>query len=150
MIKRILVPIDGSKTATKALKYAVDLAEQTGASITILNVIDSRLHIAQWLPASSGSPLPIPELLEDYLKQAAQEYTESSAKLCKAKEVKSKQAVRYGHPIEEILKEAEKSKTDLIVIGSHGKSALKASFLGSITYGLIHRDTKYPVLVVRK
>jgi nucleotide-binding universal stress UspA family protein len=58
--------------------------------------------------------------------------------------------IRTGHPVEEIIKEAEKSKVDLIVMGSHGTSALKAAVLGSITFGVIHKDTKFPVLVVRK
>ena len=52
--------------------------------------------------------------------------------------------------MEEIIKEAAESKVDLLVMGSHGKSALKAAFLGSVTFGVIHKDTKIPVLVVRK
>jgi nucleotide-binding universal stress UspA family protein len=52
--------------------------------------------------------------------------------------------------VEEIINEAVKSKVDLIVMGSQGRSALKAAFLGSVTFGVIHKDTKIPVLVVRK
>jgi nucleotide-binding universal stress UspA family protein len=64
--------------------------------------------------------------------------------------VKSRKVTRAGHPIEEIIKEAERSKVDLIIIGSHGMSALKAALLGSVTFGVIHKDTKIPVLVVRR
>jgi nucleotide-binding universal stress UspA family protein len=35
-------------------------------------------------------------------------------------------------------------------MGSHGKSALKAAVLGSVTFGVIHKDTRIPVLVVRR
>jgi len=52
--------------------------------------------------------------------------------------------------VEEIVNEATKSKADLIVIGSHGKSALKAAVLGSVTYGVMHKDAKIPVLIVRR
>jgi nucleotide-binding universal stress UspA family protein len=52
--------------------------------------------------------------------------------------------------VEEILKEARKSRADLIVIGSHGRSAIKSAVLGSVTFGVIHKDTKFPVLVIRK
>jgi nucleotide-binding universal stress UspA family protein len=45
------------------------------------------------------------------------------------------------------VKEAEKSKADLIVMGSHGRSAFAAAVLGSVAY-VIHKDTKIPVLVV--
>jgi nucleotide-binding universal stress UspA family protein len=48
------------------------------------------------------------------------------------------------------MKEAERSKVNLIIMGSHGRSALAAAVLGSVTYGVIHKDTKIPVLVVRQ
>jgi nucleotide-binding universal stress UspA family protein len=148
MIKKILMPTDGSETARKALNYAVDLAKQTGATITLLSVIDTRFHIAQQIPASSEVPLT--ETMQDYLRQNAQSFIEAAEKVSRAKGLKSKKVIRSGHPIEEILEEAEKSKVDLIIMGSHGKTALEAAFLGSITFGVIHRDTKYPVLIVRK
>ncbi|MEF9427589.1 MAG: universal stress protein, partial [Candidatus Mariimomonas ferrooxydans] len=65
-------------------------------------------------------------------------------------DIKSKTIIKSGHPVDEIVKEAEKLKADLIVMGSHGKSAVKAMVLGSVTYGVIHKDTKIPVLLVRK
>jgi Universal stress protein family. len=52
--------------------------------------------------------------------------------------------------VEEIINEAVKSKVDLIVMVSQGISALEAAILGSVTFGVIHKDTKFPVLVVRK
>jgi nucleotide-binding universal stress UspA family protein len=52
--------------------------------------------------------------------------------------------------VEEIIREAEESKVDLIVLGSHGKSALKAAFIGSVAFGVIHKDTRIPVLIVRR
>ncbi|MGD0597038.1 MAG: universal stress protein [Sedimentisphaerales bacterium] len=50
------------------------------------------------------------------------------------------------HPVEDIVKEAEKSKADLIVMGSHGQNALAAAALGSVTYGVIHEDMTIPIL----
>jgi nucleotide-binding universal stress UspA family protein len=48
------------------------------------------------------------------------------------------------------VKEAKNSKVNLIVIGSHGRSALAAAVLGSVTHGVIHKETKVPVLIVRR
>jgi nucleotide-binding universal stress UspA family protein len=48
------------------------------------------------------------------------------------------------------VREAKRSKADLIVMGSHGRSALTAAVLGSVAYGVIHRDIKTPVLVVKR
>ncbi|MBI5099811.1 MAG: universal stress protein [Nitrospirae bacterium] len=149
MISKILVPTDGSKIAQKAAKYAVKLAKETGADLLLLSVIDKRFIVSQSIPAIA-SPTHLIETVEDYLKQVAEAYTKEIKELCKRNNVQSKTLIRTGHPVEEIIKEAEKSKADLIVMGSHGKSALKAAVLGSITMGVIHKDTRIPVLLVRK
>jgi nucleotide-binding universal stress UspA family protein len=150
MIKKILVPIDGSETARKALEYAVDLAKQTGSSIMLLSVIDkSPFYGAQTIPSVS-TPTHLLENLEDYLGQTAEAYSAEAEGLCRSKGVESRKIIKTGHPVEEIVKAAEDSKADLIVMGSHGKSALGAALLGSVTVGVIHRETKFPVLVVRR
>ena len=149
MIKKILVPIDGSETARKALEYAVDLAKQTGSSIILLSVIDkSSFYGLQTIPSES-SPTHLLETLEDYLRQTAEAYIAEAEELCMSKGVESRKIVNAGHPAEEIIKAAEDLKVDLIVMGSHGKSALGAALLGSVTMRVIHMETKIPVLVVR-
>jgi nucleotide-binding universal stress UspA family protein len=150
MISNILVPIDGSKVSQKAAKYAVELAKQTGASLTLLSVIDKRFLVEQAVSASA-SPTHLKESVEDYLKQSAQAATDAIAKVCERNGIRYKAAIiRTGHPVEVIVSEASKSKADLIVMGSHGKSALTAAVLGSVTYGVLHKDTKIPVLIVRR
>jgi nucleotide-binding universal stress UspA family protein len=149
MISHILVPLDGSKTSHKAAKYAVELAKQTGASLTLLSVFDIRFMLDQEISASA-SPTHLQESVEDYLKQSAQASTDEIAKLCERNRIQYNTAMKKGHPVEEILKEATKSKADLIVMGSHGKSALKAAMLGSVTYGVIHKDSKIPILIVKR
>ena len=92
----------------------------------------------------------VTESIEDYQQEAAERYTKEIKKLCGKKCVQSTTVIKQGHPVEEIAKQAEKSKAGLIVMGSHGESALAAATLGSITYGVIHKDTTIPVLVVRR
>ena len=149
MISKILVPTDGSKAAQKAARYAVDLAKQLKASIIILSVIDKRSFIGQTVPAQETARHVI-EPIEDYLREAAEGYAGEIKKLCDKNGVQPKTVITAGHPVEEIVKEAEKSKADLIVMGSHGRSALAAAVLGSVAYGVIHKDTKIPVLVVKR
>jgi nucleotide-binding universal stress UspA family protein len=143
MISKILVPTDGSKTAKKATKYAVELAKQTGATIKLLSVIDRSFYAVQ-------SVAPIIEPIGDYLTQAAESYLKDAERLCGENGIKSKKVIRSGHPVEEIVKEAGASKVNLIVMGSHGRSAIQAAVLGSVTFGVIHNDSKTPVLVVRR
>ena len=149
MISKILVPTDGSKAAQKAATYAVYLAKQLKASVIVLSVIDKRTFMGQTIPAEKTSRHVI-EPIEDYLREAAEGYAGEIKKLCDKNGVQSKTVITKGHPVEEIVKEAKKSKADLIVMGSHGRSALAAAVLGSVAYGVMHKDTKIPVLVVKK
>lgn len=149
MISKILVPTDGSKTAQKAARYAVDLAQQLKASIIALCVVDKSLLMSQTVPAGKTVRHVI-EPVEDYLREAAEGYAGAIKKLCDQQRVPSKTVITDGHPVEEIVEKAEKEKADLIIMGSHGKSALAAAVLGSVTYGVIHKDTKIPILIVRR
>jgi nucleotide-binding universal stress UspA family protein len=149
MISKILVPSDGSKTAQRAAGYAVDLAKQLKASIIILSVIDKRSFTAQTVPASE-TPRHTIEPIEDYLREAAEGYAGEIKKLCDKSGVASKVSIKMGHPVEEIVKEAKRSKANFIVMGSHGRSALSAAVLGSVSYGVIHNDASVPILIVRR
>jgi nucleotide-binding universal stress UspA family protein len=153
MIKRILAATDGSSISTKAVKYAAGLARQTGASITLLGVVDFSQLVAQGAPPSlMPSPGSARMIMETraLIKRATTEYLDAAAAECGKKGVRVRQVIRTGHPVEEILKEARREKADLVVLGSHGRSALKAAVLGSVAFGVIHKDAKIPILVVRR
>jgi nucleotide-binding universal stress UspA family protein len=149
MISKLLVPTDGSRAAQKAAMYAVDLAKQLKASVIALSVIDERSFTGQTVPSRQTARHVI-EPIEDYLREAAEGYTGEIKKLCDKNGVQSKTVITAGHPVEDIVKEASRAKANLIIMGSHGKSALAAAVLGSVTYGVIHKETKIPVLIVRR
>lgn len=148
MISKILIPTDGTKASKKAIDYGIELARQTNAFVTILGVVDKGDFVAQALPADAET-IHLRRPIEDYLGQIVEGYLTEAEKQCKKKGVKPVTVIRSGHPVEEIVKEARRSKSDLIIIGSHGKGALESAVLGSVTYGLLHKNTKYPVLVIR-
>ena len=148
MVKKILLPTDGSKASWKAATFGVDLACQLKASIVALCVIDKRLFMGQNVPASKA-PRHVEESVEDYLREVANSCIANIMSLCEEKGVSAVQAVRTGYPVEEIIKEARKSKVHLIVMGSRGRSALSATVLGSVSYGILHQDKSVPVLIVR-
>jgi nucleotide-binding universal stress UspA family protein len=149
MISKILVPTDGSETALRAVEYAVGLAKQTHASVILVSVIDKSALVAQAVP-SETVPAHLLEPVDEYLTNAAKVYLEQARKLCKKDGIKASKIIRTGHPVEEIIDEAENSNADLIVIGSHGRSTIASAVLGSVTFGIIHKDTRFPVLVVRR
>jgi nucleotide-binding universal stress UspA family protein len=70
--------------------------------------------------------------------------------LCDKYGVQSKTVITTGYVVEDIVKEALSAKANLIIMGSQGKSSLAAAVLGSVTYGVIHKERKIPVLIVRR
>jgi nucleotide-binding universal stress UspA family protein len=148
MIKRILMATDGSKTSVRALKTAVELTKKTGAKLILVGVIDNRLYVGRTMLAED-SPTRLAEPVEDFLMQAAGAYLADATSLCGREGVEPEIVIRTGHPVEEILKEARRSKADLLVMGSHGQSGI-GSVMGSVAFGVLHGESRVPVLVVRK
>jgi nucleotide-binding universal stress UspA family protein len=151
MIKKILVATDGSKIANKAVKYAIKLVQQmkNETSLTLLGVIDTFYPYMQSVP-SAITPNKLMMEAKDYLNQATTAYLDTALSECRKKGVKAQMVMRTGHAVEEIVKEARKEKVDLIVLGSQGRSALKAAMLGSVAFGVVHKEIGIPVLIVRK
>jgi nucleotide-binding universal stress UspA family protein len=148
MVKKILLPVDGSKTSLKAAAFATDLARQLGASIIAISVIDKRLFMGgATVPPQSDKE--ITQSVEGYLKGIADNYLEDVRKLCKKNKVPFKALIKMGYPAAEIVREARRAGAHMIVMGSRGRSALSATVLGSVSYGVIHHDKNVPVLIVR-
>jgi nucleotide-binding universal stress UspA family protein len=137
-IKKILVPMDGSKSSFDALDQAIEMARATHATVLGLNVIS--FLPAEFMPAVS--PYKI------YQKKEAGIFLER-AKFRAAKHgVLFSYAIVYGNPVEQIMGIAKKKKIDLIVIGSRGKGRVKELFLGSVSNAVLHKS-QIPILLVK-
>ena len=129
-LSKILVAIDGSESAEKALKYAVQLAKKHKAKVTLLNVQESKLF--------SLKPKVIKEVGERVLSEA----------VAKVKGSNVSTQLEFGNPAETIIEVAEKKNHDLIVVGSRGLSSVKRFLLGSVSDDVSHH-AKCSVLIVR-
>jgi nucleotide-binding universal stress UspA family protein len=129
MYQRILVPVDGSATAKRALQEAVKLAED-GARLRLVYVVEESYSLD---PVGYGA-IDYSALLEAVrqtgertLGQAAEE----AHKSCMTAETALLEA--SGERISSVIKsEADNWKADLIVIGTHGRSGLNQWLLGSV------------------
>jgi universal stress protein A len=139
-LKRILVPIDFSKISQKALEYAVPLAKQFEAKITLLHAIEPRPYPMDLTYVPMGEGFPI-KPLEKELNKLAKNTIEPQL----SKEV----IVRVGTAFEVITNVARDCKADLIVITTHGHTGLKHVFMGSTAERVV-RHAPCPVFVVRK
>ena len=164
-IKKILYATDLSETAFHAFAYAVNLANTCGAGITILHVLfetpDFESKISPYLGEDEWEEIKTrhyQEAREALIGKKRDNVAIHEVLRTFSENVKVQgddQAfgtdeiiVESGNPVEQILKVADDRNCDLIVVGSHGHSALGELLIGSTAKKLVRRSTK-PVLVVR-
>lgn len=140
MIERILVALDGSEPADKALDLALDLAEKYSAETVLLSVF-----ISVVLPGGVPARKHTAEL------KASHEKVLSEA-LKKAKTIKPKLKISTklveGRPSDRIIETAKEGNFDIIVMGSRGLGGIKEFFLGSVSDRVADEAT-CPVLIVK-
>jgi nucleotide-binding universal stress UspA family protein len=147
-INRILYPTDFSERSLAALPLAVDLAKRYGAELHCVHVVD----IGQELPLEGSYLVPLlPEYMprHDEIRQAAEAHLRRFVALHMPDLQDSvKQVILSGKPFAEIIRYAREHNIDLIVLGTHGHSALASMLLGSVAEKVVHK-APCAVLTVR-
>ena len=151
MFKHILLPTDGSKLSEKAAKQAISIAQTAGAKITGIYVVNT-YHLPH-LKEDEGFLMPEIPMLRKRFEEA--EAVLAKRILGRIQEAARKAGVSCDAvapasdaPHEAIIKQAVKSKCDLIVMASHGRRGLEGVLLGSETQKVL-THSKIPVLVCR-
>jgi nucleotide-binding universal stress UspA family protein len=142
-LKRILVPIDFSDCSKKALQYALPLAKQHRAAITLLYVVPTPSYAAGEYGGVDYASL------EAETRAGADKALAALAVDEIRGEVSADTLVRMGSPALEIIELAKRLPADMIVVSTHGRTGLKHVFLGSVAENVV-RLAPCPVLVVRE
>lgn len=162
MIKKILVPVDGSKHSVKAVELASDLASKYDAEVILLHVL-LRGHMPEGLKKALeieigkretkvASPMKMPlaimaqvkskkdtQLTLEELDYIGKYVLSNVALICQDKGVsKVTKRVEEGNPAKIILKIASDAKADMIVLGTRGLSDLQEMLLGSVSQKVTH------------
>lgn len=146
MYSRILVSLDGSKLAEKALPHAEGLAKTSGATIHLLSVFSR--HLSEGNPMGiSGESVDLQKQLENEQVQQTQEYLTRIATRLNNDGIETQTDVHEGSPYEHIVDYARQHGVDLIVMATHGNGGIKRMIVGSTTDRVI-RMGEVPVLVV--
>jgi nucleotide-binding universal stress UspA family protein len=138
MYDDILVPTDGSETATAALEHARQLAMAHDAAVHLLYVTEA----AAIAPTPSGG-----EVL-DRLREHGEQVIENAIDRIREDVRTVEGAVASGPPHRAILDYAEEHDVDLIMMGTHGRTGLSHVVLGSVTERVV-RLSPVPVLTLR-
>jgi nucleotide-binding universal stress UspA family protein len=145
MFSSIVVGTDGSDTAQKAVRAALDLAKQVGATVELVSayepVTNARLRReAEQVPEDMQWMINAREEVDATLREAADEAT--------AVGIEARTHARQGDPADAILDVAEEQKADLIVVGNKGMTGAKRFLLGSVPNKVSHH-APCSVLIIR-
>jgi nucleotide-binding universal stress UspA family protein len=139
-IKKILVPLDGSKNSIRGLDMGISLARQCGATIVGLYVIYIPTH----------SELGVKGTLGKGAYEKVKLFVESAKKKAAQNGIVLQYKIVYGDVGYQIVSFAHNkiNKIDLIVIGSRGRGSVKEMIFGSTSNYVMH-TSKIPVLLVK-
>lgn len=150
MYKKILVPLDGSKTAELALPHAIAVAKAMRAQLLLLHVID--FASSQFIP-KTGKMRTAEEwsLYRTTIEQAEKKitaYMNDKGEKISAMGVSVRAKVVKGYVVDSIISQARAESIDLIILASHGRSGIKRVFYGSVCSAILQKVDR-PLLVVR-
>jgi len=142
MYKKILVPLDGSELAQKALVQAEQLARAFGAEIILFEVVP-------FMPIYGSPELVTPLIVDENQKESVERYLAKLADELKAKGLNVTTMVKTGQQVAlEIIDVSKTRGVDLIVMCTHGRSGITRWVLGSVTLKILTR-AETPVLLIR-
>ncbi|MCB0833890.1 MAG: universal stress protein [Bacteroidetes bacterium] len=147
--KKILVPTDFSDAAKYALEYAIELAGLYKGRLILIHVHEPMVYF-------SDAPMAMPDIVD--VEQSIVASAENTLQKVYDDLIKNKETehglepaeliIAQGKPFIEIIKTAKEKEADLIVMSTHGRSALEHMLLGSVTEKIV-RKAPCPVLTVR-
>lgn len=136
MYRRILLPTDGSEGSQRAIEHAVALADEVGATIHAVYVLN-----ATEFDELDGNAL-------DERKRTGESALDAVGRAAGRAGVDVETELRRGTPHEEILAAVDESTADAIVMGTHGRTGIDRLLVGSVTERVI-RESPIPVTTVR-
>ena len=138
--QRILIALNESPIAIHAMEVGGDLAKSLGSQVALVHVLDPKLACA---PEGGFSA----SVMLGQFRQEARRLLNSASQRIGGDPLPWEYLVE-GNPGREIVRCAEEWQADLIVLGSHGRSAISRAFLGSTAESVV-RHSRIPVLTVR-
>jgi len=126
-----MFPTDGSEFAARSEDVVMEMAKKFGSTVVAVNIIDDKLIY------------PF-EVLEDEGKTILKNVSERGQR----EDVKVEEVLIVGSPTHDMAKIVKKTETDIVIIGTHGKTGLEKLILGSVAETAL-KTVKVPVLLIK-
>jgi nucleotide-binding universal stress UspA family protein len=145
MFKRIVVPLDGSIRAERAIPVAARIARASGGSVVLLRVVSAA---TEYWPNMVSEPT-IRQVAIDADLTETEKYLSEVATLTTLDDVPTETVALYGSTASTILRVAHSTQADLIVLCSHGYTGMTRWAMGSVAEK-VARHADMPVLILRE
>jgi len=145
MYSKILVPLDGSERAAKALVHALELAKRLGSKVTLIHVVPS---LPPYINTAVDRLGHAQQSIVNELLRHGKEMLEQVVSSNSDKGIEIDTYTVMGQPADEILEKAKSENYDLIVMGSRGLGEIKGYIMGSVS-NRVSRHASCPVLIIR-
>lgn len=145
VVKKILVPLDGSDVALSIMPTVEEFAKAMGASLVLYHAV---APLAVY-PGFEAAAVPALSTVTDELQNQAKEILERTAREAKSRGIETTIIVAVDMAVDGILQAGEDAKVDLIAIATHGRGGLGRLVLGSVADGVVRRSADIPCLVIR-
>jgi nucleotide-binding universal stress UspA family protein len=126
-----MIPTDGSKFAARSEDVAMEIAKKFNSTIVAVHIIDDKLIY------------PF-EVLEDEGKSILKKVRERAEK----EDLAIEEVLIVGSPIHDMAKIVKKTRSDIVIIGTHGKTGLEKLILGSVAESAL-KTVQVPLLLVK-
>ncbi len=143
--RKILVPIDGSATSTRGLTEAIRLAQDQGAALRLVHVLD------ELIVTPGAETVVYLDNTVDLLREAGEQILAKAKTLVQEAGLEAESVIREimgGRAAGSVVAEAKSWGADLIVLGTHGRRGVGRLVMGSDAEEVV-RTAQVPVLLVR-
>lgn len=137
MFQHLLVAVDGSREASKTIPVAVDLATKFGSKVTVVHVREHERYEGD--DVDLGPAMSAEEIVNGAVEAFAEAGVRADSVI---------RRVRPGDTPDQIVKVAQETQCDLIVMGTRGMTEWKSLLLGGVANKVVHH-AHCPVLLVR-
>lgn len=146
-MKKILIPIDSSEYAKRAVEQGKAMAATFGSDVVLLHVVGRSVDSPRFNSVANVTPVADPVV--EHEKQVAEKMLKEYKEYFKDMKGKIETIVLYGYVADEIINYIDTKDVDFVIMGFHGiGSGLYPSLLSSVTNKVLHHAHK-PVLVIK-
>ena len=139
---KILLPVDGSELSLQAVRMAIALLGQGLSGSVVVANVQEPATLYEMVVAPDGA------VLKRVSTAAGIDALQQAEALLMAASVVYEREIATGDPANTIIDVAERFACDMILMGSHGTSALREALLGSVSHEVLHA-ARIPVMIVK-